>query len=359
MLRGPRGTRKDLVASLFVDDPGRREASMNIGSSERLHTTALLAVLVALAMALLPACSKKTAPEATTSSASAAPTPATTPSASPADEAKSAAGPYLSLIERASRGEKTSVGLASFVAAQALQGFEPESFAATLVATEVGTGTWDGREIPAAIVRATVPFVNKAEGKRRTGCVVFTALHDTEFSMWREMLSFDCDDTGLAAGVAQWRQSNKFTAKLVWPGPSGPPVAPALPPPPDAGTPSKLDPDCTGDPSTHRCSGTATPELTKALQAQLALSDTRACITKAFKEKSKAPRTVDVTVRVSAAGNFCTIDQRCATCLAADETMDDDAAGTCLATALPASGFPHPTGTCADVKVSVRIAPGQ
>jgi hypothetical protein len=99
--------------------------------------------------------------------------------------------PWLALIESAAKGAETSAALAATIAAQQFRGFEIETPTPVLLAMEVGTAGWNGRRLSAAVVRVSLPLVNRSAGERRSLCLVQTAVHDDEFKMWREMQTGD------------------------------------------------------------------------------------------------------------------------------------------------------------------------
>jgi hypothetical protein len=148
--------------------------------------------------------------------------------------ASKAVAPWLAMVQSAAGGQQTSAALAATMATPQLDGFVVENSAPTLVAMEVGQATWNGKRLPAAIVRVTVPFVNRAAGERRAVCLVQAALHDEEFKMWRQMQTWGCQESGLADGVKQWRTTNGFASTQVWPAPPAPGVDVAPSPAPSA-----------------------------------------------------------------------------------------------------------------------------
>lgn len=150
------------------------------------------------------------------------------------DDASKTVGPWLALIQSAASGQQTSAALAATMATPQLDGFVVENPAPTLVAMEVGQATWNGKRLPAAIVRVTVPFVNRGAGERRAVCLVQAALHDEEFGMWRQMQTFGCQEAGLVEGLKQWRTTNGFASTQVWPAPPAPGVDAAAPIPASA-----------------------------------------------------------------------------------------------------------------------------
>jgi hypothetical protein len=140
------------------------------------------------------------------------------------DAASKSVAPWLALVQSAAGGAETSSGLAMTIAKQQLDGFEVETPAPTLVAMEVGTASWNGKRLPAAIVRVTVPFMNRSAGQRRDVCLVQAALHDEEFKMWRGMQTFGCQESGLSQSLGGWRSTDSFVATQVWPAPPLPGV---------------------------------------------------------------------------------------------------------------------------------------
>lgn len=147
------------------------------------------------------------------------------------EAASKTVAPWLALIQSAASGQQTSAALAATMATPQLEGFVVENSAPTFVAMEVGQATWKGKRLPAAIVRVTVPFVNRAAGERRAVCLVQAALHDEEFKMWRGMETFGCEKSELTQAVQQWRTTNGFAATQAWPAPPAPGVD-ATPPTP-------------------------------------------------------------------------------------------------------------------------------
>lgn len=57
---------------------------------------------------------------------------------------------------------------------------------------------YNGRVLPAVIVRASITITDRLAGERRPTCTVVTAINDKEFGMWRAKQGFRCNGPELA-----------------------------------------------------------------------------------------------------------------------------------------------------------------
>src|ERR1700748_1253540 len=83
---------------------------------------------------------------------------------------------------------------------------------AKIVSVENGMGTWQGRELPAALVRVQVNTVDRADGKYGKFCIEFAALKDKEFDYLRSPIYGYCDyhAKDLASQIQTWKQETLF-----------------------------------------------------------------------------------------------------------------------------------------------------
>ena len=84
-----------------------------------------------------------------------------------------------------------------------------------LEAAEWGTAKFNGRTLPAAIIRANITITDRLAGERRPTCTVLAAINDQEFKMWRAKEGFMCKEK-LGGELADWRSRNEFRATASW-----------------------------------------------------------------------------------------------------------------------------------------------
>lgn len=118
--------------------------------------------------------------------------------------------PYAELVENAARGGETTPGLAAALASQRLDGFVPERTSPDVHDFVSGTAAWEGRRLPAARGKAMLPMVNRAAGRKGWLCVLFAAIDDQEFKMWRSVETRRCEEQGADASMAEWARTWGF-----------------------------------------------------------------------------------------------------------------------------------------------------
>jgi hypothetical protein len=75
---------------------------------------------------------------------------------------------------------------------------------------DFGTVQWEDRPLDAIIVRTVIQQKNRILGKYDSGCFMFGLVDDPEFSMQRDPLVADCDNSG---PVSNWKVGKRFQSK--------------------------------------------------------------------------------------------------------------------------------------------------
>jgi hypothetical protein len=89
------------------------------------------------------------------------------------------------------------------------EGWEFDAIKPTL--EDFGRSQWRSRTIEAVAVRVEFPMVNRAVGERRSACVDFVWIDDTEFSFMRQTHAFSCKS--YEQDFARWSQQNLFVSE--------------------------------------------------------------------------------------------------------------------------------------------------
>ena len=98
------------------------------------------------------------------------------------------------------------------IAVSAGPGFEPLIDTRSVTSHESGTVLFNGRRLPAIIIRVRMEAVNRAEGKHGAACLFFAGVLDREFKVWRGMVSGDVDHNGSLG----WSQGNGLITPEDW-----------------------------------------------------------------------------------------------------------------------------------------------
>ena len=84
-----------------------------------------------------------------------------------------------------------------------LQSFNSEIF-------DYGRADWKGRSMETALVRVSIRLRNKILGEYQDGCFVFGRMNDTEFSMVRDPVEANCDQT---SGLQAWSKTRQMQSQ--------------------------------------------------------------------------------------------------------------------------------------------------
>lgn len=91
-----------------------------------------------------------------------------------------------------------------YIAAMNQKGFEYEDSKGELI--NAGSAKYETRELPACLEEVRLKFVNKFAGKRESACFNIAYLRDREFSMYRKIEVFHCED--IDKKIAPWLKEN-------------------------------------------------------------------------------------------------------------------------------------------------------
>jgi hypothetical protein len=115
-----------------------------------------------------------------------------------------------SLIASAARSGN-SPELSSFFVAEQMDGYDLDETSPSVVSVENGRMLFNGRSLPAEVLKVSFVSSNRAEGKRRNLCIHAAAGYDDEFKMWRQIVAKKCDGDGVQERIDGWKAETSFT----------------------------------------------------------------------------------------------------------------------------------------------------
>ena len=93
------------------------------------------------------------------------------------------------------------------------RGYNSEFESVDVETVTAGTINFNGKRLPAAIIKTNITYVNRAAGTRKTLCYFFYQADDDEFQMHRSLALTKCDGSKLSAAetsMAEWKGANDF-----------------------------------------------------------------------------------------------------------------------------------------------------
>ena len=72
-----------------------------------------------------------------------------------------------------------------------------------------GSHDFEGRVLPACVEKLNLNYINRAEGKRKTGCFQIAYVADAEFKMVRNISTFACEDSD--SELKKWVEEYKIS----------------------------------------------------------------------------------------------------------------------------------------------------
>lgn len=109
----------------------------------------------------------------------------------------------------AANDDALTLGLSAFFAAQIARGWEIEDKNPMVESITNGTVQFQGKSLPAGIIRARFKFIDRQAGQRKTEFLAFTAASDKEFGMWRAM-SICYEEAKASSELEAWKTLNSF-----------------------------------------------------------------------------------------------------------------------------------------------------
>jgi hypothetical protein len=82
-----------------------------------------------------------------------------------------------------------------------------ETFGVNSEVADFGTFQWEGRMLPAVVVRTIINQKNRDRGKYENTCYKFGLVDDEEFNRLRQPFSVSCGDTTF---IETWKSEGKF-----------------------------------------------------------------------------------------------------------------------------------------------------
>ena len=85
-----------------------------------------------------------------------------------------------------------------------------ETFGVNSEVADFGTFRWQGRILPAIIVKTIINQKNRNLGKYESSCYEFGFVDDEEFNRLRETFSVNCENTTL---IESWKSGGNFQSQ--------------------------------------------------------------------------------------------------------------------------------------------------